>query len=149
MGKTSFIIDTDGLIEEISSYLFFNGLVDIPIQFRNMFKMDLTDCIIGEVQVELNTRLNLLIRHLYHQSASVAWVKLGEKYNIDTSNLTNVIVALHSYNRVRDFINYNIPDHTFDIWMVSKIDYRFAIEYVGDYRILEWSRDHIKNGRYT
>lgn len=74
---------------------------------------------------------------------------LGEKYGFIGEHLYDLINANEEFqehlNQVYDALGEN-PYHT---WTINKTKKNlYALESLGDFRILEWERDHMRNGKY-
>lgn len=77
------------------------------------------------------------------------WASFTEKYGISQTFLNGYLSDMPNYQFIFEVIDRHIAPQTFDVWVLSNDKLSYWIENLGDYRILEWEKEHIVDGRYV
>lgn len=100
----------------------------------------------AKITIELNT--NKLIRKSdFELRKEDPYYKFSQAFNIDQIVLENVIDNMLSVKYVDDQINTAMGPDTFSIWALTPGPGYYLFESYGDYRLNEWYKDHVKNGK--
>lgn len=125
------------LIQPIYSY-------PIPVDERKVEV--LTEIIYLLFKTEIEDRIHPHIRNKY-------WGNLLDtlllELTVSPDSLKKTIMEMLFFKEYIRIIHVEIPENSYDIWGLNKITAYYLFEYIGDYRIIEWESDHVRNGRYV
>jgi len=89
----------------------------------------------------------------YHQHSIIFdMLELMDNWDSENGEVENYISAIEDMDVFTDMVNTlsdQLKTNAFDLWLAEKVDANTVlVTNIGDWRILEWERDHLKNGDY-
>lgn len=112
--------------------------------------------LIGEIRDTLDGCLNPLIANFLRTNAQVECYEILELLGSNfKGNPNNVEVIKKLISRMSPFhcalneIINSVEEDGFDIWTINQIGSCHVVEYVGNYKMMEWEREHIVDGKYV
>lgn len=105
-----------------------------------------------------NSKIRSLRSHLINDNTSDGVYSreiysISQQYELDYWVLHDFFIddciSFNSFlNSIVNIIEGRVNGSEFDIWTIVKVNNIYVLEYLGDYRILEWEKDHLVDGRY-
>lgn len=144
-----YIFDLKQTSKEVYSYLsyyFFTHDHHLLID-KESFIEDLEQVFLDEIKqyIEHESHPILQLSSYYFSP----YKHLCDTYQLNYERLTNTIYKLNSYKNLFTVIKNAIKPNTFDLWIIERKGPIYILRNLGDFRILEWERDHIKDGKYV
>lgn len=152
--KTRYLFDIANLAKEIYAYLFAYAQFGdndntVPIVNMNAMVSDLETLLCKSYRVDIELNLNKLIRNQGIINTIVSpWEEFADKYSVDLIDLENKINDLHAYKYYINIINNEMASNDFDIWILSKQGSLYLFEYLYDFRINQWEKEHVRNDKF-
>ncbi len=143
-----YIFDLNKLAREIYSYLkiyYFDKQVLESIN-ENVFIKDLETSLVLEINIFIENNINYLIR--VTNKTLFPYEKIIQNYNLNKTDFLFTISELNSYKNIFNQLEDIIHPNGFDIWLLTKKYNFYTLENLGDYRIIEWYQDHVRNNKY-
>lgn len=160
-GTNRYVIDLAKLANEIVMILklrylptdyFISQLISgTKVNITYTFTKDLEEVLLLTFRIQIEGRLNKLIggSNIGSRYSLNTFSNFSKKYNLDEITIKRFIEGMSGYVTITDLIDSVIEPDSFNVWIISKLLAQYVLESIGDYRILEWEKDHIVDGRYV
>ena len=151
MKRTTFILPLSVLAEKVIMQFDYQYLQIKPCS-QQIKQEIIINYIVSAIRLNLLRKLNPTVRspdgYLNYTNENL----LGDISLIWEVELTNAEINIKwicGYEELLEGILTGGAFNDFNVWTISKQSSQYIIECQGDFRILEWERDHMNNGKYS
>ena len=135
----------DILVNNVSNYFRY----DVKKDYKGV--MRLKKLITANINSYNHVYLNDLIKHAADADLYAyrdAMDSVIDHFNIPYEVLDSFLLDNQQLSFIFEHIDNVVIHDGFEIWVLIEINGLFFYENYGDYRILEWTKEHIRDGRY-
>jgi hypothetical protein len=144
---TKYLFDINQVASEVYAYLTTFTIHRDEIKEKTLFINDLEGLIVRAIRIQIELNTHIYIRKL--NTSIDIYQEFSNTHGLNQIDLEDVLDGLMSVQGVITYINSLMGDDTFNVWIIDKQHGLYVFENLGDYRIEEWTREHIKSGRYV
>lgn len=149
MDNQKFIFDLKQIAHEIYAYM---RQFILPIDYlcdRAYFCKQLEHLLYVHTKNVIECNLNKVIRDTnIGLDNNDPYIFFAKEFNLDQLTLENTIASLMSLRYITDTIDKAMGPDTFDVWTVCPFNGIYIFENMGDFRIQQWTMEHIRDGKY-
>ena len=148
MNNLKTILDLRSIATELCTIIASDHTLSVDLNFLLTKITNVEFFLVKCIEDAIETNMHPLIRNVNKNNSSLNSSIAANYLHIDSFALELALKETYTYKLLIDYINRVVGQNTFNIWVLDKFGMSYCLKSLGDYRIIEWERDHVRNNKY-